>query len=206
MSLLGKLLREAFYDPRRHIRKLPFVSVGENTVILPAARFTFRQGAKRFKGKITIGSDSMIGGEFIFESDYGNVSVGNNTFINGGTRIICREHIAIGSNVTVAWNCTLYDHNSHSLSWLEREADLKQQIADFNAGKNFIHGKNWKTVKSRPIFIEDKAWLGFGVTILNGVQIGEGAIIGASSVVRDHVPSWTIAYGNPATPKKPVLI
>ena len=205
MSLLGKLLREAFYNPRRHIRKLPFVSVGENTVILPTARFTFRQGAKQFKGKIKIGNSSMIGGEFIFESDNGDVSVGNNTFINGGTRIICREKINIGSNVTIAWNCIIYDHNSHSLSWMEREADLEQQVVDINAGKNFIHGKNWSTVKSSPITIADKAWLGFGVTVLNGVHIGEGAIIGASSVVRDDVPSWTITYGNPAIPIKPVL-
>lgn len=204
MSLLGKLLREVFYDPRRHIRKLTFVSVGEDTVILPTARFTFRQGVKGFKGKIKIGNGSMIGGEFIFESDNGEVSVGNHTFINGGTRIICRENIDIGSNVTIAWNCTLYDHNSHSLSWMDRESDLKQQIADIKAGKNFINGKDWTTVKSRPITIADKAWLGFGVTVLNGAHIGEGAIIGASSVVRDSVPPWTIAYGNPVVPIKSV--
>ena len=33
--------------------------------------------------------------------------------------------------------------------------------------------------------------------ILNGVTIGEGAVIGAGSVVREDIPAWTIAYGNP---------
>ncbi|WAR44088.1 acyltransferase [Methylomonas rapida] len=204
MNLFGNLLREILYNPCRHIKSLPFVSVGRDTIILPSARFTFRLGAKNFQGKITIGDNSMIGGEFIFESNNGEVSVGDGTFINSGTRIICRENIKIGSNVTIAWNCILYDHNSHSLSWTERKVDLRQQIADFNAGKNFIHGKNWATVKSRPIVIGDKAWLGFGVTVLNGVHIGEGAIIGASSVVRADAPAWTIAYGNPATPQKAI--
>lgn len=202
MNLFGNFLRKLFYNPNRHIKNLSFVSVGKNTIILPSARFTFRQGSENFQGKIIIGDHSMIGGEFIFESNNGEVSVGDSTFINGGTRIICRESIKIGSNVTIAWNCILYDHNSHSLSWAERENDLKQQIADFNANKNFIHGKNWETVKSRPIIIEDKAWLGFGVIILNGVHIGEGAIIGASSVVRTDAPEWSIVYGNPAAPQK----
>ena len=104
----------------------------------------------------------------------------------------------IGSNVTIAWGCTLYDHNSHSIDWRERANDLSRQLADVRAGRNFIHGKNWDTVKSRGIVIEDKAWLGFGVTVLNGVRIGEGAVVGAGSVVRSDVPPWTIVGGNPA--------
>ncbi|WPL10445.1 acyltransferase [Thiorhodovibrio litoralis] len=146
----------------------------------------------------------MIGGEFVFESDRGDVEVGDRSFINRGTRIICRHQISIGADVTLAWGCTLYDHNSHSLAWQDRAADIHQQLLDVQAGRNFIENKNWSTVTSRPIVIEDKAWVGFGVTILNGVTVGEGAIIGAGSVVRDDVPPWTIAFGNPAVVVKTV--
>jgi acetyltransferase-like isoleucine patch superfamily enzyme len=114
--------------------------------------------------------------------------------------LICRESIRIGSQVTIAWDCTLYDHNSHSMDWRERVADTEQQLADIEAGRNFIQNKNWSTVKSRGIVIDDRAWLGFGVTVLNGVRIGEGAIVGARSVVREDVPPWTVVYGNPAVP------
>lgn len=140
----------------------------------------------------------MIGCEFVFESDEGMITVGNHSFINAGTKLISRTGIDIGNNVTIAWGCTIYDHNSHSLSYLSRRKDIERQLSDYRSGKNFIHSKDWSIVKSRKITIEDDAWIGFGVTILNGVTIGEGAIVSAMSVVRDNVEPWTIVAGNPA--------
>ena len=202
MNILRKIWNEAFYSPRRHVTRLPFVTIGEGTVLLPTARFSFRLGEKNFKGSIIIGKNSLIGGEFVFESEQGDIIVGDRTFVNGGTRIICRKQITIGSDVTIAWGCIIYDHNSHSLSWEHRANDLKSQIEDIKAGKYFISSKDWSKVSSRPICIENKVWLGFDVTVLNGVTIYEGAIVGACSVVRNDIPAWMVAYGNPASPIK----
>ena len=44
----------------------------------------------------------------------------------------------------------------------------------------------------------DKSWIGFNSILLKGITIGEGAIIGAGSVVTKDVPPWTIVAGNPA--------
>ncbi len=196
--MIFTLLRKALYNPRRHVRRLAFVSVGRDSLLLNSARFDFRLGSDSFTGHIKIGERSLIGGSFVFESNQGDISVGSDTFINGDTRMICRESIVIGSHVTIAWGCTIYDHNSHSLDWKERANDIAQQRADLNSGRNFVQNKNWNTVKARGIVIEDKVWIGFGVTILNGVRIGEGAIVGACSVVRNDVPPWTVVCGNPA--------
>ena len=46
--------------------------------------------------------------------------------------------------------------------------------------------------------IDDDAWLGYGVIVLDGVKIGKGAVIGAGSVVTRDVPDETIAVGVPA--------
>jgi len=46
--------------------------------------------------------------------------------------------------------------------------------------------------------IEDNAWLGMGVRVMDGVRIGEGAVVGANSVVTKDVPSYHIAVGSPA--------
>ena len=62
--------------------------------------------------------------------------------------------------------------------------------------------KDWATVRSRPITIGDKAWIGFDCIILSGVTIGEGAVVGAGSVVRSDVEPWTVVAGNPAVPIK----
>lgn len=49
------------------------------------------------------------------------------------------------------------------------------------------------------IVIEADAWLGVGVTVLPGVTIGRGAVVGAHSVVTRDVPPLTIVRGTPAT-------
>ena len=46
--------------------------------------------------------------------------------------------------------------------------------------------------------LEDDVWIGHGVTIMRGLKIGEGSIIGANSVVTKDIPPYTIYAGNPA--------
>lgn len=58
--------------------------------------------------------------------------------------------------------------------------------------------KDWSVVKSAPIVIKDKVWVGCNVIILEGVTIGKGSIVGAGSVVTADVPSFAIAAGNSA--------
>ena len=184
------------FKKKKKIKKIPnSVSVGENTVLLPNTSFRFNVNSKN---PIKIGNNCMLNCDFIFESEKGEIEIGDRTFISGGTSLISRSKIKIGNDVTIAWGCTLYDHNSHSLDWQERQKDLEQQLNDYNNGLDFIKNKNWETVKSRPITIEDKVWIGFDCTILNGVTIGEGAIVGAKSVVRENVEPYTIVAGNPA--------
>lgn len=55
-----------------------------------------------------------------------------------------------------------------------------------------------KTIKSKPVVIEDDVWVGFNAIILGGVKIGKGAVIGAGSVVTKDVPPYSIVAGNPA--------
>ena len=184
------------FKKKKKIKKIPnSVSVGENSVLLPNTSFRFNVNSKN---PIKIGNNCMLNCDFIFESEKGEIEIGDRTFINCGTSLISRSKIKIGNDVTIAWGCTLYDHNSHSLDWQERQKDLEQQLNDYNNGLDFIKNKNWETVKSKPITIEDKVWIGFDCTILNGVTIGEGAIVGAKSVVRKNVEPYTIVAGNPA--------
>jgi acetyltransferase-like isoleucine patch superfamily enzyme len=49
-----------------------------------------------------------------------------------------------------------------------------------------------------PIIIGEYSWLGTGVTVLDGVKIGKGAVIGASAVVNKDVDEFSIAIGIPA--------
>lgn len=187
-------LRNLFYNPYKAAERYKNVSIQESTILLKSTRFNIFSERNR----ILIGHNSMVACTFCFESDEGEIIVGDNSFINGSTMLISRNSIHIGSNVTIAWGCTIYDHNSHSLDFLERRKDIARQLEAHAAKKNFIFNKDWLTVKSSGIKIEDDAWIGFNCIILKGVTIGEGAVVGAGSVVREDVAPWTVVAGNPA--------
>ena len=147
---------------------------------------------------LSIGEKSMIDSSFVFETESGHISVGNRVHIGGGTQLISRDGITIGNDVIIAWNCTIYDHNSHSILWEERKDDVTLEWESAKSGNSPLCNKNWSVVKSAPIHICDKAWLGFGVTVLKGVTIGEGTVVAAGSVVTKDVPPYTVVGGNPA--------
>jgi acetyltransferase-like isoleucine patch superfamily enzyme len=57
-----------------------------------------------------------------------------------------------------------------------------------------------------PIRIKDDAWLGTGVIILPNITIGEGAVVGAGSVVNRNVPPFTVVAGVPAKPIRKISV
>jgi len=146
---------------------------------------------------LKIGDDSILACNIIFESKGGEIIIGDRSFI-GASSLICREKIEVQNNVFIAWGCWIYDHDSHSIDFRERQNDIHQQLIDLRSGKNFIENKNWDVVNSKPIVIQSNAWIGMNCIILKGVTIGEGAIVGAGSVVTKDVLPWTIVAGNPA--------
>lgn len=138
--------------------------------------------------KLIVGEGSIVEGNLIFEREKSIICIGKNTFI-GGTTLICAENIEIGDDVLISWGCTIVDHNSHSQFFHERKDDVR----------NWLHGmKDWTHIRIEPITIHNKSWIGFNAIILKGVTIGEGAIVGAGSVVTKDVPPYTIVAGNPA--------
>jgi acetyltransferase-like isoleucine patch superfamily enzyme len=58
--------------------------------------------------------------------------------------------------------------------------------------------KNARSNQTMSVIIGNDVWIGLGVSIMNNVIIGDGAVIGAYSVVRENIPPYAIAVGNPA--------
>ena len=112
-----------------------------------------------------------------FFCDYGShISIGDCTYINFNLTVLDEAQVTIGSHVFIGPGCSL----------LTAVHPLDAQ--DRNKG----------TEKALPITIGDSVWLGGNVTVLPGVSIGEGSVIGAGSVVTRSVPPHTICAGNPA--------
>lgn len=97
--------------------------------------------------------------------------IGKNTYINSNSTIICRDNIIIGDNCAISQNVVIRDSDVHKIN------------------NNNNH---------KPIKIGNHVWICTNAIILKGVSIGDGAVIGAGSVVVEDVPANCLAVGNPA--------
>jgi len=138
---------------------------------------------------LLVGEDSIIHADISFEESGGKIQIGSGTFI-GRSNFTCYRNIVVGDDVIMSWGITIVDHDSHNIEWAKRCNDVR----DWRKGQ-----KNWANVPHAPVVIRNRAWVGFNVSILKGVTIGEGAVIGACSVVTRDIPPYTVAVGNPAT-------
>lgn len=171
------------------------ITISPSTDVRIDTKFDFKTGRK--EKSISIGDNCIINGSFIFESDKGAVTIGNNVFVGKNVRFFSRNNIKIGNDVMIAENVTFYDHNSHSLNWKDRLYDT-QSLTQAKSSEERVKIKNWNNVLDAPIFIDNNVWIGMDSLILKGVTIGEGAIIGARSVVTKDVAPYTCVAGNPA--------
>ena len=131
-------------------------------------------------GPVEIGDRVRIFRDTIIDTgEGGSVKIGNDTSIH--PRCQLNSYLApiiIGEGVLIAANCLIYPHDH---SFIPGRPIFQQPI----------HSKG-------PIIIGDYSWLGAGVIVLGGVEIGSGAVIGAGAVVTKNIPDNAIAFGVPA--------
>lgn len=163
--------------------RLMGINAGAGSVFgLNSAR-TARRG--RF---FSTGKQSILTCRFSFDRPNARIAIGDRVHI-GKSHLVAAESIVIEDDVLISWGVTINDHNSHSLSVNERIRD----VTDWHN-----HTKDWRNVVIRPIVVKRRSWIGFGATVLKGVTIGEGAVVGACSVVTKDVPRYSVVAGNPA--------
>jgi acetyltransferase-like isoleucine patch superfamily enzyme len=122
----------------------------------------------------------------------GRLSIGDYALINGA-RIICDSEIEIGDNVLISWNVVLMDTYRVPIDPVARRWELER--APFRSPRRLDSG-----VSARPIHIGRNVWIGFDACVQAGVTIGEGAVVGARSVVTEDVEPFSLVAGNPARP------
>lgn len=93
---------------------------------------------------------------------------------NAGCTIICGERIEIMPDVGMGRNVLIRDNN----------------------GQHYLNTLGYKD--SRPVVIGEKAWLCESCSIMPGVKVGRGAVVGAFSVVTQSVPAHAMVTGTPA--------
>jgi galactoside O-acetyltransferase len=111
--------------------------------------------------------------------------------ITNGTQFVCDEEITIGTGTMLGWNSVVMDTFRVPLDPAARRAVMEQV-------PTLIPRRLVAQVETAPVRIGSNAYIGFDVMVLPGVTIGDGAIVGSRSVVREDVASHTVVAGNPA--------
>jgi len=156
---------------------LGFAGIGKNVTIWPLAKLVYRE-------QISIGNRVIID-DFVFISGAGGVEIGN--FV----------HIASFVSITGGGGFWIYDFATIATGTKIITG------TDTQAGPCLVGPSvpdEFRLIDRRPVVLERFAQIGASATILPGVTIDEGAVVGAGALVLKNCESWTVYVGVPAKP------
>ncbi len=158
----------------RHPRKIEIgdnVVFDDNTVI--DAKGKGNQGLK-------IGNNVIVGRNTAISCKGGDIEIGDFSNIGPNNTIISETSIVIGKYVFTAGHMYMIAGGTHSFD--RTDIPIYHQPSISKGG----------------ITVGDDVWIGASSTILDGVKIGTGAIIGAATLVHKRIKKYSVNLGNPA--------
>ncbi len=135
--------------------------------------FQSTKSAINIESGTTLGKNTRITG-----GGSGNIYIGKNVLIDDSTFIMAQKKIEIGEGTAIAAFCFITDFNH-----------------EFNDKNLSVLKQGYET---KAVSIGKAVWIGTHCIVLPGVRIGDGAVIGAGSVVTNDIPENSLAVGAPA--------
>lgn len=174
-ATLAKLHKQGYVSPKvsishDDIRYGDYVYLGDRVTL-------YRTGTG---GHIEFADYVKLYSDIVMETtDGGVIRVGERTHIQPRCHFVAgKSSIIIGRRCEIAPACAFYPFN-HGIE----------------AGMPVM---DQPLISRGDIEIGDDVWLGYGVVVLDGVKIGNGAVVGANSVVTKNIPENAVAVGSPA--------
>ncbi|WP_323748257.1 acyltransferase [Burkholderia pseudomultivorans] len=159
--------------PRPGSRRWWVVWIKRALMLRRLVRLALIQARLRAKG-VKIGELSVLY-RFRIQGSPARISIGSHSFVSEDVTMAAHDRITIGSRVVINDGVNILTA-SHALG-----------------------DPHWR-MYSREVRIDDYAWIATNATILPGVHIGTGAVVGAGAVVRSDVAPYAVVVGNPAAP------
>lgn len=104
-------------------------------------------------------------------------------------------HIQLGKYNSIGRDCNFFLHANHRVDWVTTSSQLWGPVTHEIAK---LHMEMGHPSCKGNIVVENDVWIGAKSTIMSGVKIQNGAVVGAGSTVTKDVQPYTIVAGNPA--------
>ena len=154
--------------PNENIKTVCFISNLPKRPNVEIGEYTYYSDNKKTPEKFYIEPPFFCGFGY-------NIEIGENFYANHNCVILDNVKVTFGDNVFIAPDCGFYTAG--------HPFDIEQR----NSGLEYAF----------PIHVGNNVWIGGHTTVLPGVTIGDGTVIGAGSVVTKDIPSGVLAAGNP---------
>ncbi|MCB0358948.1 MAG: acyltransferase [Bdellovibrionales bacterium] len=174
-----------------------FSSVGRGTVI-------GRGGQIRCPGSISLGARVMIDDSVVLDcretEEASEIAIGDNSFIGKYSMIIAKPgRIQLGSACNISTYCRLATQSSIVIG----DSVLIAAYVYIGPGNHRFDDTAQPIMEQgmregRGVVIGNNVWIGTRATVLDGVRIGDGAVVGAHSLVASDVPANAVVAGTPA--------
>jgi acetyltransferase-like isoleucine patch superfamily enzyme len=155
------------------------INLGEVAYFASSARVDFVSYGNRESSSIVAGRGLQLSEGVILSPYGGRIIFGLNVFLGPYVVVYGHGGVEIGDHSLISMHCRILSSN-HAIPPIG--IDIRSQPDNVF-----------------PTRIGKDVWLGAGVTVLGGVSIGDGCIVGAGSVVSKDLPANAVAFGVPAT-------
>lgn len=174
LTIWNNSLRVFYYTP---LFKLKCIRCGHRVKVIGGLPLIMGHLRLDIGNSVTLYGVSTFSGAKVFDAP--TLTVGDNTHLGYQLIVDVGCDVTIGKDVLIADRVIIRSYDGHPADPAQRHLPAPPE-------------------SSKPIVIQDNAWIGAGSIIMKGVTIGEGSIVAAGSVITSRVPPNTIAIGNPA--------
>lgn len=167
--------------------------------------FTFIQKLRnkiKIKNKTVLNiskTSKIVGCNIYIKGQNNSISIGENSIIrNTNIEIIGNDcHLKIGKECMVGDNCYLAIKESTTLS-IGDDCGLSRNVKIMTSDGHPIFKDDTRINEAKNVTLGTHIWVADNVTILKGVEIEDGCVIGINATITKNVPKNSIAAGNPA--------
>jgi len=156
----------------------------------------------RHPARIAIGDRALIDDDCVLDargSDVG-LSLGDGVLVSRGTILSCKEGpIAVGARANFGWRCVV-----SSVGGVEIGEEALFAGGCYIGGGRYHLDDHQRSIASQgsfskgPVRIGRGSWIGAHAVVLDGVNVGDGAVVAAGAVVAEDVPALAVVGGVPA--------